>query len=137
MAIAGSRRLCAVSRLFAASARSVTGVSSVWIIFTAALIWVPPNRRIDTPQSENRTSRPLGIGGESEAGAAGISQGLERVVHLTEAVEAKQQAPELVLPGEHPFDGLEPLVEKRRVEQRLVASLWLLSAASVGIDVGA
>src|SRR3954465_4128118 len=72
MAIASSRRLCAVSRLFAASARSVTGVSSVWVIFTAALIWVPPNRRIDTPQSENRTSRPLGIGGESEAGAAGI-----------------------------------------------------------------
>jgi hypothetical protein len=33
---------------------------------------VPPNRRIDTPQSENRTSRPLGIRGESEAGAAGI-----------------------------------------------------------------
>src|SRR3954454_13387047 len=73
MAIASSRRLCAVSRLFAASARSVTGVSSVWVIFTAALIWVPPNRRIDTPQSENRTSRPLGIGGESEAGAAGIT----------------------------------------------------------------
>src|SRR3954447_23777083 len=77
MAIASSRRLCAVSRLFAASARSVTGVSSVWVIFTAALIWVPPNRRIDTPQSENRTSRPLGIGGESEAGAAGIRNDID------------------------------------------------------------
>src|SRR3954451_18132239 len=65
-----------------------------------------------------------------------IGKHLEGVVDLTEAVEAKQQAPELVFPGGHPFDRLEPLLEERRVEQRLAASLLLLSAATIGVDVG-
>src|SRR5882757_2792483 len=47
MAIASSRRLCAVSRHFAAKARSSAGVWSVCVILTAMLMWSPEsaNRR--------------------------------------------------------------------------------------------
>ena len=36
-----------------------------------------------------------------------ISQGLECVVQLTEAIETNQQAPELVFPAKHTLNGMD------------------------------
>ena len=36
-----------------------------------------------------------------------VSEGLECIVDRAQTLEAKQQAPELVLPGEDPLDGPE------------------------------
>ena len=55
-----------------------------------------------------------------------IGKDLERVVQLTEAIEAQQQPPELVFPGEHSFNGLKPFLEYRRIKQRLAAALGQL-----------
>src|ERR1700693_106678 len=40
-----------------------------------------------------------------------IGEGLESVVQLTEAIEAKQQPPELVFPSEHSSNRMESFVE--------------------------
>ena len=40
-----------------------------------------------------------------------IGKGLECVVQLTEAIEAEQQAPELVLLSEHSFDCMKSFFE--------------------------
>src|SRR3954466_4059958 len=66
----------------------------------------------------------------------GIGKGLEGVMDLTEAIKAKQEPAELVFPGKHPLDRVRSFVKYRRIEQRLAASLGLLSATSIGVDVG-
>src|SRR5258708_20820000 len=65
-----------------------------------------------------------------------ISQGLECVVQLAEAIEAKQQAPEFVLPAEDPLDGAEPFFEDRWIEQRLAAGFRCFASTRVRVDVG-
>ncbi|MFC6522988.1 hypothetical protein ACFQAT_27850 [Undibacterium arcticum] len=65
-----------------------------------------------------------------------IGQGFKGVVQLAEALEPKQQAPELVFPGEHPLDCVEPLFKNVGIEERLASALGLLSAARVGVDIG-
>jgi hypothetical protein len=46
-----------------------------------------------------------------------IGQGLEGIVQLTEAIEAKQQSAELVFPSEHSFNRLKSFLKYRRIEQ--------------------
>jgi hypothetical protein len=46
-----------------------------------------------------------------------MSRGLKCVVQLAEAIEAKQQAPEFIFPGEHPFDGVEPVFKDGGIEK--------------------
>src|SRR3954468_1969026 len=65
-----------------------------------------------------------------------IGKGLEGVVQLTEAIKPKQETPELVFPSKHPLDRLKSFLKYRRVKHRLAASLGLLSAARIRIDVG-
>jgi len=65
-----------------------------------------------------------------------ISQGLECVVQLTEAIESKQQAPELVFPAKHTLDSMEPLFENGGVEKRFAASLESFSTAGIRVDIG-
>ena len=65
-----------------------------------------------------------------------VGQGLERIVQPADAFKAQQQPAELVLPGKHPLDGAEALLEDGRLEDRLAASLRLLPAARIGVDVG-
>jgi len=64
-----------------------------------------------------------------------ISQGLECVVQLTEAIESKQQAAELIFPAEHTLDGVEPLFENGGVEKRFAASLGGFSTAGIRVDI--
>ena len=64
-----------------------------------------------------------------------ISQGLECVVQLTEAIESKQQAPELVFPAKHTLDSMEPLFENGGVEKRFAASLGGFSTAGIRVDI--
>jgi hypothetical protein len=65
-----------------------------------------------------------------------VREGLERVVHPADALEAQQQPAELVLPSKHPLDRTEALFEDGRLEDRLAAPLGLLSAARIGVNVG-
>src|SRR3954449_11239728 len=65
-----------------------------------------------------------------------IGKGLECVAYLTEAIEAKQQSPELVFPSKHPLDRLKSFLKYRWLKERLAASLGLLSAARIRVDVG-
>src|ERR1700710_2446965 len=65
-----------------------------------------------------------------------VGEGLERIVQPADALEAQQQPAELVLPGKHPLDRPEALLEDGRLEDRLAARLWLLSSAWIGVDVG-
>ena len=65
-----------------------------------------------------------------------IGQDFKCVVQLAEAIEPKQQSPELIFPAEHPLDGVEPLFENGGVEERLAASLGGFSTAGIGVDVG-
>ena len=64
-----------------------------------------------------------------------ICQGFECVVQLTEAIEPKQQAPELVFPAKHTLDSMEPLFENGRVEKRFSASLGGFSTAGIRVDI--
>ena len=59
-----------------------------------------------------------------------IGERLERVVQPADALETQQQPAELVLPGKHPLDRPEALLEDGRLEDRLAAPLGLLSANS-------
>src|SRR5260370_2570253 len=63
-----------------------------------------------------------------------ISQSFKCVVQLAEAIEPKQQAPELVFPTEQPLDRIAPLFEDGGIEERLAASLWCFAATGVWID---
>jgi hypothetical protein len=51
-----------------------------------------------------------------------IGEGLESVLPLTEAIEAKQQSAESVFPGEHTFNRTEALGENGGVGERLTSS---------------
>ena len=53
----------------------------------------------------------------------GIGERFEGVMHLTEALEAKQQAAKLVFPREYSFNCAKSLVENRLLEERLAAAL--------------
>jgi hypothetical protein len=87
-----------------------------------------------------RFYRPLLVGRSDPAVASEIDhrigEDLESVMQLTEAIEAKQQSAELVLPGEHSFDRTEAFGQNGGVEQRLAATLWLGSTARIRVDVG-
>src|SRR4051812_40103573 len=91
--------------------------------------------RRTAPDLKRRNNREISLAVMPEIDHR-IGQGLERVVQPTEPIKAQQQAPELVFPGEHPFDRLEPLVENHRVEEWLAAALGLCSPARVRVDVG-
>src|ERR1700726_2253086 len=65
-----------------------------------------------------------------------IGERLERVVQLTEELEAKQQTPKLVFPGELGLDSAKPLLEDGRIEVPLVASLWCFTATPVFGNIG-
>ena len=57
-------------------------------------------------------------------------------MQLAQALKPEQQAAELVLPTNHPFDGAEPFFEDGGIEQRLAASLGRFPASGIGVDVG-
>jgi hypothetical protein len=57
-------------------------------------------------------------------------------MQLAYALKPKQQVTELIFPAKHPLDGMEPLFEDGRIEERLTASLGGFSTARIGIDVG-
>src|ERR1700733_2792755 len=65
-----------------------------------------------------------------------IGERLERVMQPADALKAHLQSAELVLPGKHPLDSPEALFEDGRLEDRLAASLRLLAAPRIGVDVG-
>lgn len=65
-----------------------------------------------------------------------VGEGLECVVQLTEAIETKQQTPELVFPSEYTFNRLKPLFEYCGLKSRLAAPLGPLSAPRIRVDVG-
>jgi len=52
----------------------------------------------------------------------GIGERFEGVMHLTEALEAKQQAAKLVFPREYSLNYAKSLVENRLLEERLAAA---------------
>jgi hypothetical protein len=52
-----------------------------------------------------------------------VGESFERVVDLTQVLEAKQQAAELVLPGKDTFDGPKALLEDSRIKALLAAPL--------------
>ena len=60
---------------------------------------------------------------------------LESVVHVTDALKAQQQTAELVFLGEDKFDGPGALLEDRRIEAPLAATLWVFSTTRVLGDV--
>ncbi|MFD2274463.1 hypothetical protein ACFS07_34600 [Undibacterium arcticum] len=55
---------------------------------------------------------------------------------MTEALEAMQQAPKLIFPGEHAFDGVEPFFKKMAGSKNGLRPRFDFSAAWVGVDVG-
>src|SRR5450631_3126981 len=57
-------------------------------------------------------------------------------MQVAEPLKAQQQAAELVLPAEHPLDGMEPLLENSGIEEWLAASFGSISATRIRIDVG-
>jgi len=57
-------------------------------------------------------------------------------VHLTNPLKAKQQTPKLVLPGEHALDRAKALLEDRRVEVPLAASLGCFTAPPIFGNIG-
>src|SRR5882757_401547 len=65
-----------------------------------------------------------------------VGEGFECVVQLTETIKAKQQATELVFPGEQPLDGPKALLEDGRVEALLAASLRGFTSARVLGNIG-
>jgi len=65
-----------------------------------------------------------------------IGQGFERIVQRADALEAQQQAPEFIFPGEHALDGAKALFEDGGIEQRLAATLGCFPGAWIRIDVG-
>jgi hypothetical protein len=65
-----------------------------------------------------------------------VGERLECVVRPADALETQKQPAELVLRGKQPLDRPEALFEVGRLEDWLAASLRLLSAARIGIDVG-
>ena len=65
-----------------------------------------------------------------------VGQGFERVVQFADALEAQQQATELVFPGEDPLDGAKALFEDGGIEERLAPASGFLPAAGIGVDVG-
>lgn len=65
-----------------------------------------------------------------------IGQCLERVMQLAEAIESKQQAPELIFPAKHPLNGIEPRLKNGGVEQRLATALGGFSTAGIRVDIG-
>lgn len=56
-------------------------------------------------------------------------------MQVAQPLEAQQQAPKLVFPGEHALDGAKALLENGRLEQRLAASLRRLAPARIRVDV--
>lgn len=65
-----------------------------------------------------------------------VGQGFERVVQFADALEAQQQATELVFPGEDPLDGAKAFFEEGGIEERLAPASGFLPAAWIGVDVG-
>jgi len=57
-----------------------------------------------------------------------VSQRLERIVQVTEAFEAHQQAAEFIFPGEHPLDGPEALLENGRIRSAASGPAWAFCA---------
>src|ERR1700682_2143563 len=64
-----------------------------------------------------------------------VSEGLECIVDRAQTLEAKQQAPELVLPGEDPLDGPEALLENGWIVAQFAAPLPRLSPRWIFGDV--
>src|SRR3954466_2076403 len=65
-----------------------------------------------------------------------IGQGLERVAHLTEPIEAAAASAEPCPPRQTSVRWSGTARRNRRIEQRLATAVGLLSAASIGVDVG-
>ena len=65
-----------------------------------------------------------------------VGQRLERVMQFTDAIEAIEQTPKLVFPGEDPLDRIEAFGKDLWVEEGLAAALGGLSRPGIRIDVG-
>ena len=66
----------------------------------------------------------------------GIGERFEGVMHLTEALEAKQQAAKLVFPREYSLNCAKSLVENSLLEEGLAASLGFFSGTHIRVDIG-
>ena len=66
----------------------------------------------------------------------GIGERFEGVMHLTEALEAKQQAAKLVFPREYSLNCAKSLVENSLLEERLAAALGFFSGTYIRVDIG-
>jgi len=55
---------------------------------------------------------------------------------MTEALEPKQQAAELILPTKHALNGIEAFLEYLSTEQRFPAALGGFPASGISIDIG-
>jgi len=53
-----------------------------------------------------------------------VGECLERIVYLTDSLEAEQQTPELVFPGKDALDGAEALLEDGLIEALLATTLF-------------
>ena len=65
-----------------------------------------------------------------------VGQGFEGVVQFAEAIEAQQQAAELVFPGEDPLDGAKAFFKDGGIEERLAPAPGSFPATRIGVDVG-
>ena len=66
----------------------------------------------------------------------GIGERFEGLMHLTEALEAKQQAAKRVFPCEYSLNCAKSLVENSLLEEGLATSLGFFSGSYIRVDIG-
>jgi hypothetical protein len=103
-------------------------------------VFLVSNRRAETRHMMRRSETKrqalsLGLAVVPEVDQ-GIGERFEGVMHLAEALEAKQQSAELVFPREHPLNCAEPLVENSLLEEGLAASFGFFSGTRIWVDIG-
>ena len=60
-----------------------------------------------------------------------ICQAFQGVVQLTDPLEAQQQAPKFIFPGEHALDGAKPFLKNICIENRLASPLRSVSPTRI------
>ena len=64
-----------------------------------------------------------------------VGQGFKRIVQRADELEAKQQTPEFIFPGEYAFNGAKTFFENIGIEDGLASGLCFLPATRIGIDI--
>ena len=65
----------------------------------------------------------------------GVSERFERVVQMTDAFEAKQQAFKFILPSEHSLDGIEAFFKNRSIEEWFSPTLVRFSSTRILVQL--